>query len=324
MKNPCKLLKLPPYWRGYLVNFFSLTFFHKLLKSLSIFSSPPPPPALRHKLLTSLKYSYFLSFYNKNAGVIHRLRPFMIILCGLVSANIYADVKCNVSTFRCACPTYQLICENGKTGYVKKDVRLKAIKVQVLDPQNNTIDEKILNTPPGVLSDYMNKANTNPWINQQMPDVPRTHTIKENGVTFADQIEVYSDDKANSSKGQVGQINSSDQGQPKITVKCQYHKQLPISVFRSLRCPNETLCLGLVVCTNLETNTNFHTQAICRAEKHNPRYCPSPTKCMLDETQHIRQKEKTIMDDHLKEMTIEDSTFPENDPVEISPAGSIQ
>ena len=244
-----------------------------------------------------------------------------------------AEVGCSLgATTRCGYTCRKTFCEGGLEGFIKGDTRLKAIKVRVIDTDTNAVKaEETLANPPEVLEYYGDprKVNQDRWIfdllNKKGIQVERADKIiiaSDYGLVLGDDVMLYEDGYGMKEKGPLGKLSQktdSNNASRKLRAKCEY-TNTPI-VFRSQRCPNETSCISTVDCLIDGMGKVEGIQVLCRSETKDT--CPSPSKCILDDSKHIREASLPYNKDRLMEYSIDDDTE-ENKPVSISPAGAIQ
>ena len=218
---------------------------------------------------------------------------------------VYADVSCTEPPrFRCFDTTEQgkceqMVCDGGKLkGFIDRNERLKAIKVQVIDPKTNLpkFKETLLN-PPQNLSHYLdNSINHDRWIATQLinkgHDLGRHDIVllqPEDSLIFSDSTFLYADKDKKTALGILGELktNTQDPQREEFNIICQYAAKP--EVIQSSRCKNEISCIARVKCS-LYTNKGgykgqiFYTTAMCKA---NGLKCPPPQDCMLDSTTHF-------------------------------------
>ena len=231
----------------------------------------------------------------------------MLILCGLVSTQLYADVKCGAFELTCwNCPAIKVICEGGKMGAIGRKEKPTAIKVEVVSRDNQIRHRKTLNNPPNTFEHYHSpeQVNQDQWIEQQLLSSytfergDRIIISPTSGFVFNDNTTLYKSDSGKEIKYSLGSkkpssatSESSIHTGKKFNIICEYSTTPQIT--QSTRCSNEISCIARVHCSVYKDNSSdlyntykfrFKTLAMCRADG---KKCPEPSQCMLDSTQHF-------------------------------------
>ena len=233
------------------------------------------------------------------------MRAILLFITFFSLTPVYADVSCTRPTIhRCMDITgtgdcKKMICDGGKLeGFIDRNERLKAIKVQVIDPKTNLpkLKETLLN-PPQNLSHYLeNSINHDNWIATQLinkgHDLGRLDIVQlqpEDSLIFSDNTSLYADKDKKTTLGVLGELKSKKQysQRGKFNIICQY--SATPELIQSSRCKNEISCIAPVRCFLYENDGSYkmqsiRTTAMCKA---NGLKCPPPQDCMLDSSTHF-------------------------------------